>query len=1100
MAAIVLCFGMLPSSMSAQEALRRPISPEQPAWIIHIDVWNNADPQKIIDMVPDDIRPYVIFNISTSSSDSQSPDGSAIYDSWMKVCAQNRVWAMIQCASGAHIRMPEHETAAYEQYFKDYPNFLGFNFAEQFWDFGQDGWATFPERLQLFADLMPICHQYGGYLAVSFTQAYYSADMMPIAYMKRNEQMRQFLTQDPHHFLCFEKFTMKNAFFDIESNCLGAWLGGYAGQYGIRFDCCGWRDEEKGGDPYVRAAGAIPIAEHVMLTGQAIIDGPELITTEVSKEVSTTTDADGFTQRNWAWFGQYENINIDMFRKILDGTIRIPSRSEVIDRTKICIKNDIAYNEGISSEMQRFQAFLTPRTLFDALYRQDTDQGGTAYENHWLDNLWWMKRTGRYPAIPQVYDLLDNDAKRLTVVKKSEYDTRWPNINAKVTELNQLFPEEYTGDIFAGRHENGWVTYNPYQYDESLRQVTTDDGKITYNWRDCKKSVRRAQGEIPFQYNTCSSIAFDYAPYSLGIMREYADYVTLYLNNYTEGDDVEDVITVKGASSQPVVDWDDRASHTASSVQTTWENGELTLRVSHNGPLEITIHCSGLATGRKTAYTTAHVVAPQLPPVYTGVLQYEAELADYKSIAGCRKNGYNYGHAGYQGQGFMEMGTNTSGTLRFHTTVPKDGYYIVSLRYQATNDGKVTMSAESRSSECRLAASSEWAEASSVLRLSQGENTILVKNSGGTHLFLDCIRLEATRRTILDNKDLNGEFHVDLHDLIAEGSISFDPETGVVTQSPGSSSGKLLLLLEDADFTKVTSVKVVYSGDGDVFNFLRITDGHGNSANPSGSQQAFWSCKYNLDYTSKLQETASQSVCCLEWGSNQSTAEERTMTISDIIITMSVTPIEMTLYKEGKWNTLCLPFDMTADQVTEQLAPDRLMTLEGSDFNAATGTLTLDFANATTIEAGKPYIIKWTTGEDIVNPKFTGVTVKDASAPVQTTYVDFVGCTSPVNLVANDKTELYLSSNNTLYYPTAAKTIGAYHAYFRLKGITTGDQPQQANTFVLNFDGEATAIGYPTTAFLNQDANWYTVDGRRLSGRPSEKGIYIHHHRKVVIK
>ena len=33
--------------------LRRPISPSQPAWIIHIDVWNNADPQKIIDLVPE---------------------------------------------------------------------------------------------------------------------------------------------------------------------------------------------------------------------------------------------------------------------------------------------------------------------------------------------------------------------------------------------------------------------------------------------------------------------------------------------------------------------------------------------------------------------------------------------------------------------------------------------------------------------------------------------------------------------------------------------------------------------------------------------------------------------------------------------------------------------------------------------------------------------------------------------------------------------------------------------------------------------------------------------------------------------------------------
>jgi hypothetical protein len=29
---------------------------------------------------------------------------------------------------------------------------------------------------------------------------------------------------------------------------------------------------------------------------------------------------------------------------------------------------------------------------------------------------------------------------------------------------------------------------------------------------------------------------------------------------------------------------------------------------------------------------------------------------------------------------------------------------------------------------------------------------------------------------------------------------------------------------------------------------------------------------------------------------------------------------------------------------------------------------------------------------------------------------------------------------------------------------------------------------------------WYTIDGRMLQGEPSEKGLYIHRGRKVVIK
>ena len=29
---------------------------------------------------------------------------------------------------------------------------------------------------------------------------------------------------------------------------------------------------------------------------------------------------------------------------------------------------------------------------------------------------------------------------------------------------------------------------------------------------------------------------------------------------------------------------------------------------------------------------------------------------------------------------------------------------------------------------------------------------------------------------------------------------------------------------------------------------------------------------------------------------------------------------------------------------------------------------------------------------------------------------------------------------------------------------------------------------------------WFSLDGRRLNGRPSAKGLYIHNGRKVVIK
>ena len=52
------------SRAGAQE--RRPIDSRHPLWFIHVDVWYKADPQKIIDLIPEAIRPYVCLNLSLS--------------------------------------------------------------------------------------------------------------------------------------------------------------------------------------------------------------------------------------------------------------------------------------------------------------------------------------------------------------------------------------------------------------------------------------------------------------------------------------------------------------------------------------------------------------------------------------------------------------------------------------------------------------------------------------------------------------------------------------------------------------------------------------------------------------------------------------------------------------------------------------------------------------------------------------------------------------------------------------------------------------------------------------------------------------------------
>jgi len=160
------------------------------------------------------------------------------------------------------------------------------------------------------------------------------------------------------------------------------------------------------------------------------------------------------------------------------------------------------------------------------------------------------------------------------------------------------------------------------------------------------------------------------------------------------------------------------------------------------------------------------------------------------------------------------------------------------------------------------------------------------------------------------------------------------------------------------------------------------------------------------------------------------------------------------------------------------------------------GTLYLYFKNAESIVAGRPYIVKWGSGDNIESPSFTGVTI-DATAPVAVTSTDgtvtFTGTYSPVALTPGDKSNLFLGETNTLYYPNSANNadgnyyVNACRAYFHI-----GDGNANVRAFVLGFgEDEQTGI-----ASLSKESGsegvagaWYTLDGRRLSGKPTASGI-----------
>ena len=73
-------------------------------------------------------------------------------------------------------------------------------------------------------------------------------------------------------------------------------------------------------------------------------------------------------------------------------------------------------------------------------------------------------------------------------------------------------------------------------------------------------------------------------------------------------------------------------------------------------------------------------------------------------------------------------------------------------------------------------------------------------------------------------------------------------------------------------------------------------------------------------------------------------------------------------------------------------------------------------------------------------------------------------------------------------------------------GIMAGDpnDPQApVRAFCLNFGGSSVETGITATRHMNvtnPNGAWHTLDGRRLSGKPTQRGIYINDGRKTVIE
>ncbi len=165
----------------------------------------------------------------------------------------------------------------------------------------------------------------------------------------------------------------------------------------------------------------------------------------------------------------------------------------------------------------------------------------------------------------------------------------------------------------------------------------------------------------------------------------------------------------------------------------------------------------------------------------------------------------------------------------------------------------------------------------------------------------------------------------------------------------------------------------------------------------------------------------------------------------------------------------------------------------------------LTFSKVSSLTAGMPYIVRWdadTENPTINDPIFYSVTLSDETKNFtsEDSHVKFNGYYDAFVVKPDANPAIYyLTAGNMLKHTATERKLKACRAYF----IFTTDAGAGTNdfTFDIDFGDGITGIGEPP-ALKSQTSTpfWYTLDGRRLSGEPTRKGIYLNNGRKVVIK
>lgn len=224
----------------------------------------------------------------------------------------------------------------------------------------------------------------------------------------------------------------------------------------------------------------------------------------------------------------------------------------------------------------------------------------------------------------------------------------------------------------------------------------------------------------------------------------------------------------------------------------------------------------------------------------------------------------------------------------------------------------------------------------------------------------------------------------------------------------------------------------------------------------------------------------------------------------------------------GGWNTLCLPFSLSEEEVKKYFGEDcKLEELDnvssettsnaGSEpsSNAKGPSLIMKFKTATKIEAGKPYILKVATAptSDIYDfgartltkdtePKtFTGIQIgNDLSVNF-----DMMGCYPMVYMFSDENASRFFIQQNTIYRATeeAPVIMNGFRCYLKAENMSS-QTAESLSARMIHGDGSTTSLKLTTVGNQQNGSRIYDLQG--VEHTTMQRGINIVGGKKIIKK